>query len=66
MVGQPAHSQRPRRAEDCPPYLSRWFVAGLMPHPDRASEAILGTTDGRLIFESMIAELEKKPAAKAA
>lgn len=30
-------------------------VAGLMPHPDRACEAILGSTDGRLIFESMIA-----------
>ena len=41
-------------------------VAGLMPHPDRASEEILGSTDGRLIFESMIAALEKKTAAKAA
>lgn len=29
-------------------------VAGLMPHPDRASEEILGSTDGRLIFESML------------
>lgn len=37
-------------------------VAGLMPHPDRASEAILGSTDGRLIFESMIAALETKTA----
>ena len=26
-----------------------------MPHPERASEAILGSADGRLIFESMIA-----------
>jgi len=41
-------------------------VAGLMPHPDRASEAILGSTDGRFIFESMIAALEAKAAAKAA
>ena len=41
-------------------------VAGLMPHPDRASEAILGSTDGRFIFESMIAALESKAAAKAA
>jgi phosphoribosylformylglycinamidine synthase len=32
-------------------------VAGLMPHPERASESILGSTDGRLIFESMIAAL---------
>jgi len=41
-------------------------VAGLMPHPDRASEAILGTTDGRLIFESMIAEMQSRTPAKAA
>ena len=37
-----------------------------MPHPDRASEALLGTTDGRFIFESMIAALEKRGSAKAA
>jgi phosphoribosylformylglycinamidine synthase len=41
-------------------------VAGLMPHPERASEEILGSTDGRLIFESMIAALQNKPVAKAA
>ena len=28
-------------------------VFGLMPHPERASEAILGGEDGRLIFESL-------------
>jgi phosphoribosylformylglycinamidine synthase len=32
-------------------------VAGLMPHPERASEAILGSDDGRLIFESMVDSL---------
>jgi phosphoribosylformylglycinamidine synthase I len=32
-------------------------VAGLMPHPDRASEEILGSADGRLIFESVVAAL---------
>jgi len=32
-------------------------VAGLMPHPDRACEALLGSTDGRYILESMIAAL---------
>jgi phosphoribosylformylglycinamidine synthase len=37
-------------------------VAGLMPHPERASEAILGSTDGRLIFESLIFWLENKMA----
>ena len=35
-------------------------VAGLMPHPERASEAILGSADGRFIFESLIAWLEQK------
>ena len=33
-------------------------VAGLMPHPERASEAVLGCTDGRHIFESLIRALE--------
>ena len=38
-------------------------VVGLMPHPERASEAILGSADGRLIFESLIHALEaRKPA----
>ncbi|MGH2348421.1 MAG: phosphoribosylformylglycinamidine synthase subunit PurQ [bacterium] len=32
-------------------------VLGLMPHPERASEAILGSTDGRLLFESAIRSL---------
>jgi phosphoribosylformylglycinamidine synthase I len=29
-------------------------VAGLMPHPERACETILGSDDGRLIFESLM------------
>ncbi len=37
-------------------------VAGLMPHPERASEEIIGCADGRLIFESMIAALERSSA----
>src|SRR5437588_7264155 len=37
-------------------------VAGLMPHPERASEMILGSADGRLVFESLIAALEQKTA----
>jgi phosphoribosylformylglycinamidine synthase subunit PurQ / glutaminase len=41
-------------------------VAGLMPHPERASEAILGCADGRLIFESLIAWLQSRAVAKAA
>lgn len=30
-------------------------VLGLMPHPERASEPILGSSDGRRLFESLIA-----------
>jgi phosphoribosylformylglycinamidine synthase len=40
-------------------------VAGLMPHPERASEAILGSEDGRLVFESMIHALQQRPATAA-
>jgi len=29
-------------------------VLGMMPHPERVSESILGSTDGKLIFESII------------
>lgn len=33
-------------------------VLGMMPHPERACDPILGDTDGRRIFESMIAYLK--------
>lgn len=39
---------------------ARRNVAGLMPHPERASESILGGTDGRSIFESMIHALQSR------
>src|SRR5436309_1121755 len=35
-------------------------VAGLMPHPERACENILGCADGRLIFESLLHALETR------
>lgn len=41
-------------------------VAGLMPHPERACESLLGSADGRLIFESMIHTLLKAAAVQAA
>lgn len=41
-------------------------VAGLMPHPERASEPLLGSADGRLIFESLINSLNAKEISKAA
>ena len=33
-------------------------VAGLMPHPERASERLLGSADGLLVFESLIRSME--------
>jgi phosphoribosylformylglycinamidine synthase subunit PurQ / glutaminase len=35
-------------------------VAGLMPHPENASEGLLGCEDGRLIFESLVKWMEQK------
>jgi phosphoribosylformylglycinamidine synthase I len=32
-------------------------VMGMMPHPERASEVLLGSEDGRVIFESIITKL---------
>ena len=37
-------------------------VLGLMPHPERASEALLGGTDGLKLFQSMIATLSLRGA----
>jgi phosphoribosylformylglycinamidine synthase len=37
-------------------------VAGLMPHPERASEMILGSADGRLVFEGLAGWLEGRMA----
>ena len=41
-------------------------VAGLMPHPERASEPLLGSADGRAIFESLVNWVEERSKAKAA
>lgn len=41
-------------------------VAGLMPHPERACEPLLGSDDGKWILESIIAALGNKITAKAA
>ena len=35
-------------------------VLGMMPHPDRSSEAMLGSSDGSKIFHSMVAALVAK------
>ncbi|HVK58407.1 MAG TPA: phosphoribosylformylglycinamidine synthase subunit PurQ [Candidatus Kapabacteria bacterium] len=44
----------------------RGNVAGLMPHPERAIEPLLGCEDGRLIFESLVHSLADRSRAKAA
>lgn len=41
-------------------------VAGLMPHPERASERLLGSDDGLLIFQSMISWLQTRSKSAAA
>ena len=41
-------------------------VVGLMPHPERACEAAVGSTDGRVIFESVAAALARGGVAAAA
>jgi phosphoribosylformylglycinamidine synthase I len=35
-------------------------VLGMMPHPERASESILGSEDGKIIFESVLSYLEQR------
>ena len=32
-------------------------VMGMMPHPERAADALLGSTDGRVVLESMVRSL---------
>jgi len=41
-------------------FNERRNVAGLMPHPERACEPLLGSADGKLIFESMIHALQSR------
>ncbi|HVB99822.1 MAG TPA: phosphoribosylformylglycinamidine synthase subunit PurQ [Candidatus Dormibacteraeota bacterium] len=36
-------------------------VLGLMPHPERAVEALMGSTDGLVIFRSMVQSLIRQP-----
>jgi len=42
----------------------RGNVLGMMPHPERACETLLGSTDGNVVFGSMFTPL-REPAAKA-
>jgi phosphoribosylformylglycinamidine synthase len=38
-------------------------VLGLMPHPERSAEEILGSADGRLVFDSIVAHVRGKEGA---
>jgi len=38
----------------------RGNVLGMMPHPERCAEEALGSADGRLLFDSMVAWLKEK------
>ncbi len=44
----------------------RGNVCGLMPHPERASEALLGSDDGMLLFRSLLESAAARPAGVAA
>jgi phosphoribosylformylglycinamidine synthase len=37
-------------------------IMGMMPHPDRAVEAALGSTDGLVVFRSLVQSLARQPA----
>jgi phosphoribosylformylglycinamidine synthase len=39
-------------------------VVGLMPHPERACEPVLGSADGLLLFESVVSALASHGAAR--
>ena len=39
---------------------ARGNVVGMMPHPERASEPLLGSDDGKMIFASLMGELGKR------
>lgn len=54
--GQPVESANPNGSVDNIAGICNEAgnVAGLMPHPERSSEELLGCDDGRLIFASMV------------
>jgi phosphoribosylformylglycinamidine synthase len=41
-------------------------VVGLMPHPERACESVLGSADGRILFESVVSALTAAGAVRSA
>ena len=37
-------------------------VVGLMPHPERASDPVLGSSDGVVLLESLLASAQRRSA----
>src|SRR3989338_5170365 len=57
--GRLVESANPNGSVDCIAGITneRGNVLGMMPHPERASEPVMGSDDGRLGFESMVHSL---------
>jgi phosphoribosylformylglycinamidine synthase len=35
-------------------------VLGMMPHPERCAEEVLGSADGRILFDAMVSWLKER------
>ncbi len=59
--GTADESGNPNGSLDCIAGIanSSFNVMGMMPHPERASEKILGSADGRGVFESLVTAAER-------
>ena len=59
--GESGYPQQPKRLDNIAGVCNeKGNVFDLMPHPERASESILGSEDGRVIFESILAAVPVK------
>ena len=41
--------------------MPKAMCLGMMPHPERSAEELLGNVDGRLILMSMLESLKNRP-----
>ena len=60
--GKTSYEHNPNGAKDFIAGITneRGNVLGMMPHPERCSEKVLGSTDGLLIFNSIVKWFKKK------
>jgi phosphoribosylformylglycinamidine synthase subunit PurQ / glutaminase len=67
-LGQPTEAANPNGSLDSIAGICNEArnVAGLMPHPERASEALLGSADGRIILDSLAVAVSQRPPAREA